>query len=305
MNEASQQAIDRYKERLTTRLQPIIQANFDALLPKFTAEMTKRLQDASVDHHYKTDYLLTGSHNNDCFPDGTKYFCRRGTFCHVVTEQKPQIRTIKLSLGRDDKCFDPKFYRSTYRLSIPYVVSVFAFELNSNGWTFGGMHLAFSNMPIRTVEDIVYESRLPNTCGTSVCVGEFKTCGPIAQQVEELTSHFWQGDFSTDWCEKFVENPFGKPEDWEEASYNDPLVALKTVWSERYWSVRDLLGMSALYSDKVLRVGASFSSQMVRDAFMNAWREISDACKGVDTKALDDALVVDLHSATSASKQEK
>ena len=284
MRETIEAVLETYKERLTTRLHPLILRNFNDFLPKFVAQMHLRLM--------QTPPI---PYDNSLFPEGCKFYWRNGTSCQVVVEQKPQVRTIKLLTNGEEKSF-PYNFNETYRLAFPYVSLIFNFFYNSEKklWIRNGTFAAFANKPLRKITDVVYEPALSNINDHEVCSGkDFHTYGSIADQVDAAVGHFWQGTFTTDWCGNFTGNPFGTVADWERVSYDDPLAALKVEWIGGK-TLLDVLGKATLKHDKIVFSAASYTPTLLKEAATAAWKEVTEECKGVDVAALDSLFIDDL-----------
>ncbi len=280
----AQATLDRYKQRLACRLQPLIQRSFNDFMPAFVAESMKHLI-------AKNGAMLP---DESLFPEGTKFHFRNGKVCVLIVEQKPQVRTIRF-LTEGDKGFTG-LKKDTWKLAFPYVVSIHLFNYSEEHqrWSIGGTYAGYSNQPVRRLSDTIYHPNLPNVNEYQVCVGrDFTVSGSMAEQIEKVNSHFWTGVFSTDWSDGYKASPVGRVDAWERLTANDPFAVLRTEWASPI-KIKNLLGKTALKTDTLFYTSNSYTHEMLEDAAKTAWQQVSDECKGIDTEDLDKMLLEEM-----------
>jgi hypothetical protein len=161
-------------------------------------------------------------------PTGCRYWLRAGTSSRnvFVVEQAPGRRTIEYHGGpRADA--EPV----TYRLALPYVV----FVVSTYGDQVDSLATFFRNEPIRSLDDTLLCSTLPNTSDDGlVCLGSVRITGStVGERVDALIGAFWSSRFNADLRRHPL--PFtGGFRAWAARSRRDPLAALSIEY-DPYW----------------------------------------------------------------------
>lgn len=272
-------ALETYKQRLSTRLMPLILRQFDDFQPAFVAQVMKAL-------------CVTGVAPQEpiIYPEGTKFFQRQSNACYLLMEQKPQVRTLHfLNDTQQEKSFE--LTKSHWRLALPYVLMAQVYTYKEGIWTCGGTFVGYSNKPVRAFDDFVYQVNLPNVNDYAVCNGKmFSAKGSVTEQAEQYVGHFWQGVFTTDWSDGYKDSPVGKVETWERLTNKDPLAVLKTRWQGGI-SLLTFLGKTGLKCDDFMKTAAGYTREVISQAAQEAVRQVTEQCRGVDTEALDKVLL--------------
>jgi hypothetical protein len=222
--------------------------------------------------------------DNFLYPDGTKFFYRNGDICVVVVEQKPQVRTLNFLIN-DGLHYNFNFKKSNWRLSFPYVIFVQSYDFKTV-WRRRGTFVAYSNHSVRSLDDMVYYSNLPNINEFSACLGEIFTTGSVAEQVEQSIGYFWQNFFSKEWTRNYNKSPVGDVEKWSQLTENDPLGILKVDW-EKAAPLSSLLGLAGLKTTTIYMVMEDLRINEINSAAYEAIREVKEKIT-VDTDSLDE-----------------
>ncbi len=139
---------------------------------------------------------------SDCvvLPKNTKFIREDDHAVVLVVEEPPQIRTIAVNNYDDNK-------PSYYNLAFPYCIFILKWTKNYySGITFDSLRFAVRNLPLKTTQDTLLHSGMPNLgyqdhMGLKVCLGVvghvFKPEDELAVQVEKIITHFWLSNWDT------------------------------------------------------------------------------------------------------------
>lgn len=190
-----------------------------------------------------------GRGNQLLLPPGTRIIKADGTATVCCIEQPPQVRLIRWAATRMGKGGE---YR-TYRLSFPYIVSLFLFFQGS----FEEMRVYYRPAPIQEAGDPLFMSNLwnvqadpgkPSACRACLRGRPLELWGyPLAEQVTALLDYFWSTGFNTDIAgncferAKALDPRIASLEAWEAASEADPLFPLHIPWEGLEWTVGETI----------------------------------------------------------------
>jgi hypothetical protein len=171
-------------------------------------------------------------------PAGCRFWVRSPEGREVfVVEQLPMRRQIEYHASNR--------YGSepvTHRLALPYVV----FVVSTAGGRIEGLSHFFRTSPLRSLDDPLEHSCLPNTSDDGiVCLGSVHVAGDsAAERIEALISGFWGSRFNADIRRHPL--PFsGGFRAWASRSRRDPMAGLTTQY-DRYWrTLRQVVAASA------------------------------------------------------------
>jgi hypothetical protein len=126
-------------------------------------------------------------------PTGCRFWFRAGTTDRqvFVAEQAPMRRTIEYHASRRHDS-EP----TSYRIALPYVV----FVVSTYGEQLEGLSTYFRTAPLRSLDDQLYSSTLPNTNDDGiVCLGSVRVSGAtVGERVDALIGAFWASRFNQD-----------------------------------------------------------------------------------------------------------
>lgn len=181
------------------------------------------------------------------FPDYTRIYYRKGNREVLVQEYPPQVRvmTFKERLAVCDDSeesmqFEGDEGTKTYSLALPYIVFIFHFD---NG-IFSGLHVGFSDRPLKDCSETLYRPYLPNLdSNLRLCSGRDLDyakfiAGNISQQAAYVLSHFWQTTYSDEWSAHYWNNKahfeatdsrLASLSAWQEASIDNSLFVIENV----------------------------------------------------------------------------
>jgi hypothetical protein len=242
--ETSKKALEIFRkasERVLTRLKQTIAADVaDGMKTTLIAEVNKlsaRLQEMCGN-------WINEAENITIYPEGTRFFNRHEHHQALLIEQKPQVRTLTFANNLMENQEGSTGIRR-YGLALPYVV--FFIEFNQS--LFYSLRVGYRNQPIKSAEDKICVSNLPNIANLSVCMGnEWKQDklrgGSIAQQATAVINHFWQSTFNRDQRQDFdyyrQYAQLSTLHTWEQNSQLDPSFILHIPWKEQC-SVAELI----------------------------------------------------------------
>ena len=161
-------------------------------------------------------------------PVGCRFWIRSGAYDRqvFVVEQAPMRRTVEYQASRR-QASEPV----THRLALPYVV----FVVSTTGEQIEGLATYFRTTPLRSLDDPLCHSCLPNTSDEGlVCLGTVRVSGAtVGERVDALIGAFWASRFNQDLRRHPL--PFsGGFRSWASRSRRDPLAALSLTY-DRYW----------------------------------------------------------------------
>lgn len=161
-------------------------------------------------------------------PTGCRFWFRAGTTDRqvFVAEQAPMRRTIEYHASRRHDS-EP----TSYRIALPYVV----FVVSTYGEQLEGLSTYFRTAPLRSLDDQLCCSTLPNTNDDGiVCLGSVRVSGAtVGERVDALIGAFWASRFNQDLRRHPL--PFsGGFRAWASRSRRDPLAALSLAY-DPYW----------------------------------------------------------------------
>ena len=301
------QEVSDSKYSIASLLQSVVDANMSTLRQNIAADIeemasnaVEEFQNAAISEIEKRDSNgLLDPEQLDVLPHGTRYILKHGKASIVVVEEPPQVRTLHFTgyfLREDTHRLKRHKVSSlrygSMRLALPYTVFMFMFSENS----LHSMMLFYRNEPIRSLEDEMYLSNLPNTwCDGFVCHG-FRGClkGSISEKVETVLSHFWQSVFNTDLMQQNYK-PMTKRDKrfrdiwrWEKASAENPLFVLNVDWIPADLSLNSAI-RKLKYSDPYMFERQSVA-QAVKDIIWNKGnvfaQEVSHYCESVQTERI-------------------
>ncbi|MEX2135358.1 MAG: hypothetical protein WEB29_00170 [Chloroflexota bacterium] len=171
-------------------------------------------------------------------PAGCRFWVRSPEGREVfVIEQLPMRRQIEYHASNR--------YGSepvTHRLGLPYVV----FVVSTVGDRIEGLATFFRTSPLRSLDDALEHSCLPNTSDDGiVCLGSVHVGGDsLAERIEGLIGGFWGSRFNADIRRHPL--PFsGGFRAWASRSRRDPMAGLSAQY-DRYWrSLRQVVAAGA------------------------------------------------------------
>ncbi len=171
-------------------------------------------------------------------PTGCRFWLRSANDRHVfVVEQAPARRTIEYHANRRYGA-EP----TSYRLALPYVV----FVVSTIGEHIEGLATYFRTAPIRSLDDALFCSTLPNTNDDgTVCLGSVRVAGAsVGERVDALLGAFWGSRFNQDLRRHPL--PFsGGFRAWASRSRRDPLAALALRYDPYWRNVRQVVAQMA------------------------------------------------------------
>jgi hypothetical protein len=183
-------------------------------------------------------------------PTGCRFWVRSGAADRqvFVVEQAPMRRTIEYQASRRYGT-EPVIHR----LALPYVV----FVVSTAGEQIEGLATYFRAAPLRSLDDPLYHSCLPNTSDEGlVCLGSVRVGGAtVGERVDALIGAFWASRFNQDLRRHPL--PFsGGFRSWAARSRRDPLAALSLTY-DRYWrSLRQVVAQMASLAASDLPAGS-------------------------------------------------
>jgi len=196
----------------------------------------------------------------DCFvfPRGCRFSFQKGINTIVVVEQDPQVRTLSFRAGMQANDHDIGVYFDSERASLSFPYSVFVFTFVNDQFT--KVKFFFRSSPLKSIEDNLYCSVLPNIhIGGDVCLGD-RPSGTITEVCEKVIASFWSSQFNFDladewWNKSRISPLIATGEVWQEQTKTDPLFILDVPF--RLWKslreVVDGLGSSEEVSESVFR----------------------------------------------------
>ncbi len=228
-------------------------------------------------------------------PEGAKIFLAQGNTTLVVVEQKPQIRSVLFSgesineLGGLDRVKERPNER--FNLAFPYTLFVLRFE---NG-RFYRIYFFYHNQPLKSVEDTVSISNLPNIDDYGhVCLGEIRDmpASGLAEQTEAVITHFWNSLFNLDMASRFMNTAATEPrlatlKRWEENTSQNPAFVLSVKWTQfrtLKWLFQSLLRDAILVD--VMHEFEKFAQSSTSDAAKGLGEQIAGRIAGMDFSGL-------------------
>jgi hypothetical protein len=172
-------------------------------------------------------------------PTGCRFWVRSGANDRqvFVVEQTPMRRTIEYHASRRSGT-DPV----SHRLAFPYVV----FVVSTYGEQIEGLATYFRTAPLRSLEDPLFHSCLPNTTDEGlVCLGSVRVAGAtVGERVDALIGAFWASRFNQDLRRHPL--PFsGGFRSWASRSRRDPLAALSMAYDPYWRTLRQVVAQMA------------------------------------------------------------
>lgn len=172
------------------------------------------------------------------FPQGCRFFYRKGNTTIVVIEQEPIVRSLSFDPSILEDQEGPVDGRRSFErisLALPYVVFVAKFEQQM----FRELYCAWRNTPLTSLDDLLYQPLLPNIHdGHSVCMGlDWRPrSSDFAEQAQSAISYFWNSSFTSDlsdhWRRKgSLDNRISNGRIWAESSIADSLFILSVPLS--------------------------------------------------------------------------
>ena len=172
-------------------------------------------------------------------PTGCRFWFRAGSTGRTVfvTEQAPQRRTIEYQTSRR-----PAGEPITYRIALPYVV----FVVSTYGEQIEGLATYFRSAPLRTIDDGLCCSTLPNTDDDGiVCLGSVRVSGAtVGERVDALVGAFWASRFNQD-LRRHPLSFAGGFRAWAARSRRDPLAALSMTYDPYWRTLRQVVAQMA------------------------------------------------------------
>ena len=174
------------------------------------------------------ELTTTQVHLSPRLPTGCRFWFRAGSTGRTVfvTEQAPMRRTIEYQTSRRSDG-EP----TSHRIALPYVV----FVVSTYGEQIEGLATYFRSAPLRSIDDGLSCSTLPNTNDDGlVCLGSVRVSGAtVGERVDALIGAFWASRFNQDLRRHPL--PFsGGFRAWASRSRRDPLAALSMAY-DPYW----------------------------------------------------------------------
>ncbi len=172
-------------------------------------------------------------------PTGCRFWVRAGTTDRAVfvAEQAPMRRTIEYHASRRHDS-EP----TSYRIALPYVV----FVVSTTGEQIEGLATYFRTAPLRSLDDQLSCSTLPNTNDDGiVCLGSVRISGAtVGERVDALIGAFWASRFNQDLRRHPL--PFsGGFRSWASRSRRDPLAALSLEYDPYWRTLRQVVARMA------------------------------------------------------------
>ncbi len=172
-------------------------------------------------------------------PTGCRFWIRPGTTDHqvFVAEQAPMRRTIEYHASRRHDS-EP----TSFRIALPYVV----FVVSTYGEQLEGLSTFFRTAPLRSLDDGLSCSTLPNTNDDGiVCLGSVRVSGAtVGERVDALIGAFWASRFNQDLRRHPL--PFsGGFRSWASRSRRDPLAALSLAYDPYWRTLRQVVAQMA------------------------------------------------------------
>jgi hypothetical protein len=172
-------------------------------------------------------------------PTGCRFWIRSGAYDRqvFVVEQAPMRRTITYHASAR--------YGSEpvpYRLALPYVV----FVVGTIGEQIEGLATYFRTAPLRSLDDSLFASCLPNTTDEGlVCLGSVRVVGAtVGERVDALIGAYWASRFNQDLRRHPL--PFsGGFRSWASRSRRDPLAALSLAYDLHWRTLRQVVASMA------------------------------------------------------------
>ena len=139
------------------------------------------------------ELTTTQVHLSPRLPTGCRFWFRAGSTGRTVfvTEQAPMRRTIEYHASRRSDG-EP----TSHRIALPYVV----FVVSTYGEQIEGLATYFRSAPLRSIDDGLSCSTLPNTSDDGlVCLGSVRVSGAtVGERVDALIGAFWASRFNQD-----------------------------------------------------------------------------------------------------------
>jgi len=175
------------------------------------------------------------------FPDNTKYYKKIGAYDIFIIEEKPSMRLLTFQKSLLHGCRLPNERKTPWDgniqcyVSLPYVVFAFVFFERSSLSEY--FTVFYRTEPLRSMDDYLCESNLPNVSNGKVCLGDFSLSpsSTLASKVEFLIQHFWSSSFNEDIRTQYYKMTKIEPKlttlaEWIKNSADDPAFVLKVAW---------------------------------------------------------------------------
>ena len=137
--------------------------------------------------------------------------------------------------------------KNQIQLSFPYMIFVIEFKEGQ----YHNPHVFYSNKPLESLNDPVFEPNLPNIEGDqcSVCLKFTEVFGSnmsLSDKVNRIVSYFWQSAFNKDYCDKYLEMKhndirFKDIFEWEKNSQENPQFILEVNWQSAVYTLAELI----------------------------------------------------------------
>ncbi len=165
-------------------------------------------------------------------PANTRFLVRLGEREAYILEQPPMRRVIEFHASQR-----PGSEPAHYRIALPYVVFVVGVEAGQITY----LANFFRTQPIRSIDDQLFYSCLPNTSDDGVvCLGSVRVSGrSVGERIDALIGAFWASRFNQDLHRHPL--PFsGGFRSWASRSRSDPLAALSLTYDQTWRTIRQV-----------------------------------------------------------------
>jgi hypothetical protein len=188
-------------------------------------------------------------------PDGVRFVRTRGSYTLVVSEMKPQVRSIRWLSDTSPSPYGESAVYETVRLAFPYVVLFVVY----GGPSFTGLaQCFFRTAPISCGQtDMLFFPNLRNCHDADglvcrLCLGHVGDvpeveCLPWDRKISTIVESFWTKGFNRSaeahglqsyWSEKRTSDPrVSGIAQWQKATLEDPLFPLKVKWAPAGFTV--------------------------------------------------------------------
>lgn len=173
-------------------------------------------------------------------PDGVRFHRRVGSSDYIIVEEAPKVRTLLVDMayhrnfigeyGQDHRIGNHD--HQSVRIALPYVVYGMRFHHGKiNG---AGFEYWFRKAPLKTLQDKMFLSHLPNTDGHGrPCVPweDTEFGGSLAEQIKHAIQFFWSTEFNFLLHSNTATDERLKSfQAWEKATVENPLFVLDAAW---------------------------------------------------------------------------
>lgn len=199
--------------------------------------------------------------------DGQRYYRNYGKSQFMIIEESPRTRTIYLDTRFHDsyiscrgQYLDKIWDVPPINLAMPYVIYfIYTGPISGSKFRLEGLHLAFSNKPLTSLNQEVYVPLLPNLNEGSICDSHSKQSqgSTPLEAAQNAITNYWQSQFN--YMLYHVAQSQLPPEvityeKWAEETKKNPLFVLNVKWPTPKFLVSKYLKQGQNKRDGIGRV---------------------------------------------------